>query len=104
MRTLNFILQMGRTLNFLVRTTYSVVLRVRDSQGGQAQTTVTVNVLEVNKPPYFASELRLMIAMSCALRTSVPALLVGSCKLLLSRARMPCASDCYTTVQCGSSD
>lgn len=46
--------QVGRTLNYQVRTSYNVVLRVRDSQGGQAQTIVTVNVLEVNKPPYFA--------------------------------------------------
>lgn len=75
-------LQVGRTLNFLVRTTYSVVLRVRDSQGGQAQTTVTVNVLEVNKPPYFASEWR----TACLPAIFMPLVSIEHCSVAPTRA------------------
>lgn len=48
-------LQPNRTLDFLVRASYPVILRVVDSQGGQAQANVVCNVLEVNRPPYFPS-------------------------------------------------
>lgn len=46
-------LRVGKTLNFVTQKLYALVLRVTDSQGGQATASLTVQVTEVNKVPFF---------------------------------------------------